>query len=273
MVQHLHPHAPDGLSTLSITTNDDGRIVYVMLNRETRMNALSAALLGELVTVSRWLVTCDEVRVVVLHGAGNHFTAGFDLDDFSGPSTADPRTNADLGRHAAEALSNVPQLTIAAVRGHCIGGGVVLTACCDLRIAADNTVFRIPEVDLGIPLAWGGVPRLVREIGPAMARELILTCRPFDASEAQQLGFVNRVVPVADLDDEVATLASSMAAKPAFAVRTTKAQVAAVTEEIAGTGRNANDADTLVVAMRDPESRAISQAYLAARGRRDDRPT
>ena len=64
-----------------------------------------------------------------------------------------------------------------------------------------------------------------------------------------------------------------MAAKPAFAVRTTKAQVTAVTEEIAGTGRNANDADTLVVAMRDPESRAISQAYLAARGRRDDRPT
>ena len=105
-----------------------------------------------------------------------------------------------------------------------------------------------------------------------MARELILTCRPFDAAEAASLGFVNRVVAVDDLNTEAMDLATSLAAKPAFALRTTIAQVAAVTEDMIGTRRNSNDADTLVVALHDEESRAISRAYLAARGRRDDRP-
>jgi len=272
MADHTVVNAPTGLETLDVSAVADGRIVTVRLNRPSRMNALSAQLLSEIVTVGRWLRDCDDVRVVVIDGAGEHFTAGFDLDDFSGPTTSDPRVNADLGRLAAEALSDVPQVTIAALRGHCIGGGVVLASCCDLRIAADNTMFRIPEVDLGIPLAWGGVPRLVREIGPAMARELILTCRPFDAAEAASLGFVNRVVAVDDLNTVVMDLATSLAAKPAFALRTTIAQVAAVTEDMISTRRNSNDADTLVVALHDEESRAISRAYLAARGRSDDRP-
>ena len=167
----------------------------------------------------------------------------------------------------ADTVTNMRQLTIAAVHGHCVGGGVVLTAACDLRMAATGTRFSIPEVDLGIPLAWGGVPRLVREVGPAVAKELILSCRPFSAEEALQLRFINRVVADDELVAEAEAFAESLASKPTFSLLATKTQVNAVMEEIAGTGRSANDADSLVVALHDEESRAASQRYLESRSR------
>ena len=94
-----------------------------------------------------------------------------------------------------------------------------------------------------------------------------MSCRPFDAEEARQLRFVNRVVADDDLISEAAIFAESLASKPTFSLLATKTQVNAVMEEIAGTGRNANDADTLVVALHDEESRAASQRYLENRSR------
>ena len=129
----------------------------------------------------------------------------------------------------------------------------------------DSANFVIPEVDLGIPLAWGGIPRLVREIGPAATKELVLTCRPFGSAEAKSLGFLNTIVSEAELDDHVQALAESLAAKPGYSLRTTKQQVNAVTEEMIGTARNANDADSLVIATYDAESRAASAAYLKSK--------
>lgn len=252
----------------ALTVEEDGSIARITLDRPTKLNALSRNLLAEIVEVSRWLEERDDIRVVIVSGAGDNFSAGFDLDDFvSAAGAGSSRDNADLGRRATEALARVPQITIAAVRGHCIGGGLVLVGACDLRYAADTARFRIPEVDLGIPLAWGGIPRLVREIGPARTKELVLTCRPFDATEALDIGFLNRVVPDAELDSLVHSTASDLAAKPGFAVRTTKQQVDAVMDEIASTARNTTDADVLVYALHDAESREVSQRYLAERSR------
>lgn len=257
------------LTTVRIDHEEGSRVATLTLDRPERLNALSRRLLGELVVACRWLDDRHEVAVVVVRGAGRAFSAGFDLGDFTDtdPSVS-PRDTADLGRVAAEALTDVRQLTIAALHGHCVGGGLVLAAACDLRVAAEGTRFSIPEVDLGIPLAWGGIPRLARELGPAVTKELVLTCRPFDAVEAQALRFVNRVVPADDLDRAVDSLAAELAAKPGFALRTTKQQVNAVMEEIAGTRRNAGDADTLAAALADPESREVSRRYLEARARR-----
>lgn len=244
----------------------DGPVAELVLARPQRLNALSRQLLRELVVACRWLDEQPEVKVVVVRGEGRAFSAGFDLEDFTtAESGATPRDTGDLGRLAAEALTDVRPLTIAAIRGHCVGGGLVLAAACDLRIAADDVRFSIPEVDLGIPLAWGGIPRLTRELGPAVTKELVLTCRPFGADEALALRFVNQVVPSASLDAAVAELAASLAAKPGYALRTTKQQVNAVMEEIAGTRRNAADADALVVTLHDPESRAASRAYLESK--------
>jgi enoyl-CoA hydratase/carnithine racemase len=254
------------LTTLRIEVDEATAVATVTLDRPDRLNALSRVLLGELVHACRWLDEQPELKVVVVRGAGRAFSGGFDLADFATPSEEHSvRDTADLGRLAAEALAGIRQLTVAAVHGHCVGGGVVLVSCCDVRVAADDARFVIPEVDLGIPLAWGGIPRLVRELGPALTKELVLTCRPFDAAEAVAWRFVNRVVARDALEHEVRTLAEVLAAKPGFALRTTKQQVDAVMEEIAGTGRSANDADTLVAAVADPESVAAARRYLERR--------
>jgi len=273
--QHLkNPSWSDGgmdlppLTSLRILHDAGSATATLLLDRPDKLNALSRVLLAEVVDACRWLDSTPEIKVVVVRGAGRAFSAGFDLADFTNPDPAlSPRDAADLGRLAADALADVRPLTIAALHGHCVGGGLVLAAACDLRLAAEDARFSIPEVDLGIPLAWGGIPRLVRELGPAVTKELVLTCRPFDAEEARTLRFVNRVVPAADLERAATELAGELAAKPGFALRTTKQQVNAVLEEMAGTRRNANDADVLASAMNDPESREVSRRYLEARHR------
>ncbi|MGB3896107.1 MAG: enoyl-CoA hydratase/isomerase family protein, partial [Mycolicibacter sinensis] len=168
----------------------------------------------------------------------------------------------------AEAIEAMRAVTVARLHGHCVGGGVVLAAACDLRVAAEDTRFSIPEVDLGIPLAWGGIPRLVREIGPALTKELVMTCRPFDAAEAKAAGFVNGVVPEADLDAEVDALVENLVGKSALTLCGTKRQVNAVSEGMVATARSWNDADALVTALHDPESQAGARAYLERMSRR-----
>ena len=244
----------------------EGRVGRVTMNRPEKLNALSRQLMSEIVQLGAWLKLREDIRVIIFSGAGRSFCAGFDLNDFSSASDGEsPRQAADLGRLATNALTDVPQITIAAVHGHCVGGGVVLVAACDLRVATTDTTFIIPEVDLGIPLAWGGIPRLVREIGPALTKELVLTCRPFGASEAKAIGFINQVVATSDLETTVTELAANLASKTLYSLHSTKQQVNAVMEEIAGTGRSAGDADMLVYAMRDPESREATDRYLAQR--------
>lgn len=246
----------------------EGTLGRLTLSRPERLNALSRRTLMDLAEAARWFDAQRDVRVVLVSGEGRSFSAGFDLDDFARP---DPewsvRDTADLGRLMAEAVTSMRAVTVAAVHGHCVGGGLVLAASCDLRYAADNARFSIPEVDLGIPLAWGGIPRLVREIGPAATKELVLTCRPFGPEEARSLGFLNAVLPADELGVHAESVARSLAAKPGYALRTTKQQVNAVTEEMAGTARNASDADALVFATYDRESRETSAAYLKSRNK------
>jgi enoyl-CoA hydratase/carnithine racemase len=246
----------------------DGRVARLALNRPEKLNPLGATTLQELAAAARWLDTQAEVRVVIVRGAGRAFSAGADLGAFGGAPALPPREAADLGRRMADALEAMRALSIAAIQGWCVGGGVVLAAACDLRIAAEDARFSIPEVDLGIPLAWGGIPRLVREIGPALAKELVLTCRPFDASEAKAAGFLNRVVPAAALDAEVEGLARALAEKAALALFATKRHVNAVTAQMVGVDRSWSDADGLVHALSDPECAEARRTYLARTAKR-----
>ena len=160
-------------------------------------------------------------------------------------------------------------LAIAEIQGWCVGGGLVLAAACDLRIVAENTRFSIPEVDLGIPLAWGGIPRLVREIGPALTKELVLTCRPFDAAEAKSAGFVNRIVPADELSATVQGLAESLSQKASLTLLATKRHVNAVTDQMVGTMRSWSDADGLAVALGDPECAEARRRYLTRKKTKD----
>ena len=245
----------------------EGPIGRLWLNRPGRLNALSVLCLGELAAAARWFDQQQDVRVVVVGGRGRAFSAGADLDGFPKVGDTGLRQAADVGRQMAEALEAMRAVTIARIQGWCVGGGLVVAAACDLRVASADARFSIPEIDLGIPLAWGGIPRLVREIGPALTKELVITCREFSPAEALAAGFLNRVVSEDELDDTVATLADQVASRPALPVAATKVHVNAVTAEMVGAARAWSDADSLIGGLLDPECEAARQAYVKARGR------
>jgi len=236
------------------------------LNEPRSLNPLRAITLQALVDAAAWLDTQQQLKVVVVSGAGRAFSAGADVQlvgAASAPTAAGPRENADLGRRMADAIEGMRAVTIAQIHGHCIGGGVVLASACDLRVASAQANFRIPEVDLGIPLAWGGLQRLVREIGPAMTRELVMTCRDFSSQEAHAIGLLNRVVPEANLAETVEHLAGQLADKAHYALLSTKRQANAITASMLGMPQTLLDADLLVAGLRDPEGQEKAAAYLS----------
>ncbi len=243
---------------------DDG-IGRLMLNRPAKLNALSPALMHEIIAASRWLATLSDLRLLMLGGEGRAFCAGFDLDAMRGAQRPIDREATDLGRRLIEAVEAIPAITLASVRSHCIGGGVLLAAACDLRIAADDARFAIPEMEIGIPLGWGGVPRLIRLLGPAVAMELVLDCNAFDAAQALAWRFVNRVVPTAELDAQAMAWARRLAQRPLNALRSTKQRFAAAADGLCSVAGSEADADALLAAYRDTETQAMQQRYIAAR--------
>lgn len=245
------------MSELNLSVKDG--IARLQLNRPAVLNALSPDLLQELIDRCDQLARDDVTKVVVLEGSGKHFCAGADLPQFTKRMQTDPHGTADLGRRAAEALAAIPQITIAAIKGYCIGGALVLSAACDLRIAADNSRFSIPELDAGIPLSWGGMAHVVRLVGESLANDLILTCRRFDADDALRAGFISRIISAGEFEEEVTALAESVAAKPRIVLRQTKRKL---TDIRAGTFDARDDAAEMIAAMADPEATSIGQEYI-----------
>ncbi len=236
-------------------------LATITLNRPEKLNAISGRMHRELQEVCRELAEDAEVRVVILTGAGRAFSAGADL----GGSPSDPgraplatlqaersplreRLRASQGNRTAAALEGLPQVTIGAVNGLAIGGAVVLLACLDLRVAAQSAWFSIPEVDLEIPLTWNALPRLMRELGPARTRELVMTCERFTAEEAAAWGFVNRVVPDGAALTAARELAGKLLAKDPMALALTKSTCAALAEAMVPAYVTHSDAEYLVLA-------------------------
>lgn len=243
----------------------DAGIGRLTLNRPHKLNALSPATMRQIIDACRWLAARDDLRVLVFDGAGRAFCGGFDLDAMrEGRGTTD-RNATDLGRRMLDALEAVPAITLSLVQGHCVGGGVLLALACDLCIAADDARFSIPEMELGIPLGWGGVPRLMRRVGPAVAMELVLDCRPFDAAQALAWRAINRIVPVTDLQAAGAAWAQRLAGRPMNALRATKQRFREAGETLCSAAGSELDADALLAAYRDPETLAVQQRYIAAR--------
>lgn len=213
-----------------------GPIATVTLDRPDRRNALSDPLLAELGAAFAELRDDATTRVVVVTGAPPVFSAGADAP-FRAGMTAEERQAAFANRQsqfrrrferAAGLLEGLEQVSIAAVNGHAIGGGWGLTLACDFRIAAEAAQFWLPEVDLGTPLGVASTARLVRLVGPARTKEMLLTCRRYAAAEALALGLVHRVVPAEQLAAATRELAELLAAKPFRALAECKARVNAI---------------------------------------------
>lgn len=254
------PQAP-GFETIDVSV--DGPRGHLWLDRPEKLNPLSTLTLRELEDAARWFDQHPDLKVVTVGGRGRAFSAGADLGSFRGGDGG--RDDREQGWRTGRALEEMRAVTVARIQGWCVGGGVVVAAACDLRIAAASARFSIPEIDLGIPLAWGGIPRLVREIGPARTKELVMTGRQFSPEEAGAMGFLNQVVDDDELDDTIARLVDQLVGKPKLGLLATKAHTNAVTESMVGTGRSWADADGLEAGLRDPEGRAVRQAYLERR--------
>lgn len=261
-VRPVTDDAPELPAFETVEVAVDGVRGTLWMNRPDKLNALSTLALAELEESARWFDRHPDLKVVTVAGRGRAFSAGADLSSFTGPSD---RADRDQGWRTARALEEMRAVTVARVHGWCVGGALVVAAACDMRIAAASTRFSIPEIDLGIPLAWGGIPRLVREIGPALTKELVMTGRVFDAEEARAAGFLNRVVDDERLDVEVEDLVAQIITKPKLGLLATKAHTNAVTESMVGTGRSWSDADSLEAGFHDAEGREARRRYLEER--------
>ncbi|HEU5085622.1 MAG TPA: enoyl-CoA hydratase/isomerase family protein [Acidimicrobiales bacterium] len=255
-------HAPEPPAFETVEVAVTGETGTLWLTRPDKLNPLSTQTLAELEDAARWFDRHADLKVVTVGGRGRAFSAGADLGAFTGRSD---RRDREQGWRTARALEEMRAVSVARLHGWCVGGGLVVAAACDLRIAAASTRFSIPEIDLGIPLAWGGIPRLVREIGPALTKELVMTGRVFDAEEARAAGFLNRVVDDDRLDAEVDELVTQLVAKPKLGLLATKAHTNAVTESMVGTGRSWGDADSLEAGFHDEEGREVRRRYLEER--------
>ncbi|HSJ72326.1 MAG TPA: enoyl-CoA hydratase/isomerase family protein [Acidimicrobiia bacterium] len=245
-----------------IRVDGEGAVVSIVFDRSERLNALTLTMLQEIREACHHIAS-TEARIVILRGEGSSFSAGMDLETFrEGPLlSADPDRRYDaaaLGRSTSEAIAGLPQVTIAALHGHVYGGGVVLAASCDILIAEEDAIFSIPEIDVGIPLAWGGIELLVRSLGPARTKELVMTGRTFTAAEAYTWGLVNTVAPSGQALEEATKVADTVASKARFAITTTKRHVA----EVAGGDHSRDDALGLVAAFEDSEAAARRREYL-----------
>lgn len=240
------PSAPD---LRFVRVELEGAIGRLTLAQPDRLNPLGTPVLEEVVAAARWFDETD-AAVVVVTGEGRAFSAGFDRAELAGAPVRGTKPTPELGADLAEAVRTMRAVTVARVQGPCVGGGLVLALACDLRVLADDAWCSLPEAELGIPLAWSGVPLLVRTVGPSTALDLILTCRRVGAAEALRLGLADRVVPAADLDAEVEALVATLAARDPEVVRTTKAQVAAAAEDLVASTGDAAGTQHLTAALR-----------------------
>ena len=215
----------------------EGRIATLTFNRPEKRNPLNEEIVLEFESLLHQIRDDKDTRVLIFTGTGNTFSAGADLSQMKG--ITDPaerqRIFAPLGKRrvrliarALHTLVNLEQVTIAAINGYAAGGGWSLALGCDLRIAVEEAEFWFPEVDLGVPLSPASTSLLAAHVGPALAKEIILTCRRFKAAELLPLGILNRVVKKADLMPTVRELAQSLANKNPTAVMVSKATVNAL---------------------------------------------
>lgn len=244
----------------------EGAVARLTLNRPGKLNALSDSVRVALKAALDELEERTDVRVVVLAGAGRAFSAGADLTSTAYPPIEGDwttrRRSTGTWQRLLEQFDRLPQATVARLHGHVVGGAALVAAACDIRIAGDDTVVRIPELAIGIPLTWAGVPLLVREIGLPLTRDWVMTCRPVRADELLRSGYAQRIAPTDELDAAVDECVQQLLAVPPGPLAMTRAITSAIGRShpamLAGWG----DADHQHWSFTEDEYREAVRAYL-----------
>lgn len=202
-----------------------GRVALITINRPDKLNALNIATRKELADALDELRSDEEVRVVVITGAGEKaFIAGADISEFAGRTAVQQRAVMKT-RNIFVTAEDFPKPLIAMINGFCLGGGCELALSCDIRIASDRARFGQPEINLGIIPGGGGSQRMTRLIGEGKTMQMILTGEMIDAQEAYRLGLVNEVYPAAELETKTMEMANRIAEKSPVALAMAKTAV------------------------------------------------
>jgi enoyl-CoA hydratase/carnithine racemase len=227
--------------TEHLRVSRDGAVAVLTIDRADKRNALTAGMWAALPGVLAELAADPAVRVLVVTGAGPSFCAGADISDLlGGPDAEDPMARLRSDNLAAQAaLRDFPRPTIAMIRGHCIGGGVELATCCDLRFTDPTGVFGVTPAKVGIVYTPTSTRQLMDLVGPATTRYLLYSGELLDADAALRTGLVDRLLPAGDLAGEVRRFAEVLASRSALTQRAAKEVTAALAaggdaEEVAG---------------------------------------
>jgi len=198
-------------------------VVWITLNRPTRLNAINLEMLNELLSVLEEVEGDEEVRCVILTGAGNKaFSVGADITSFVSKSPRDIHEIIRQGQRLMSKIENSSKIYIAIIKGYCLGGGLEPAISCDFRIAAENAELGFPEINLGIIPGWGGTQRLPRIVGLGKAKEFIMLGNVIHAQDALEIGLVNKVVPIDNLIDEVREVANRIVKGSSVALKYAK---------------------------------------------------
>ena len=265
------------MATDLLAVSIDGPVARLTLDRPEQLNALNDDVRRALAATFTELEERPDVRIVVLAGAGRAFSAGADLKATAYPPVegdwATRRHRTATWQRLLEQLDRIPQATVARLHGHVIGGAALLAAACDLRVAADDTVVRIPELAIGIPLTWAGIPLLVREVGLPLTRDWVMTCRPVAADELLRSGYAQRVAPAAELDAAVEECVAQLLRVPPGPLAMTRAMTAAIGRTAPAMVAGWGDADHQQWSFTEDEYRAAARAYLQGHVGSERKPT
>ncbi|MCK6449335.1 MAG: enoyl-CoA hydratase [Alphaproteobacteria bacterium] len=213
------------MTTEKMLARKDGAVGWMKFNNPERHNAVSLEMWRAAEKILSDFAEDPAVRVIAITGAGGKaFVSGADISKFES-ERASMEAVEHYNRTTARVysmLNDIGKPTIAMIRGYCIGGGVALAVCCDLRICSDNSKFGVPAAKLGLGYALPGIKRLVDLVGPSFAKEIFFTARQFSAAEAAVMGLVNRVVPEAELQDYVQNYADTIAGNAPLTVCSVK---------------------------------------------------
>ena len=219
-------------STTSIagraTFESSGGVATLTLDNPARLNAISLAMWQQIGDAVQRYETDDGLRCLIIRGAGDKaFASGADISEFGSLRTGDAAKLYDVAaKHAMTRLEATAKPTIAVIDGYCLGGGIALALCCDIRLASDDAVFSIPAARLGLGYDYVGMKRLVDLVGPARAKLIFFSARKFGAEPAKDIGLVDMIAPKARLADEAKALVDTIADNAPLTIAAAKRAIA-----------------------------------------------
>ncbi|MGI6206264.1 MAG: enoyl-CoA hydratase-related protein [Anaerovoracaceae bacterium] len=208
-----------------VLTEKKDNYAVLTLNRPEALNALNSQVIADISRAFDELQEDDEVRVIVITGAGRAFAAGADIGEMADLNMLEGRKFGNSGQRLYRKIEKSEKPTIAAVNGYALGGGLELAMCCDIRIASDKAVFGQPETGLGITPGFSGTQRLTAIVGRGRAAEMILTAQNISAQDAMSYGLVNKVVEPQELMPSAEAMAAKIASNAPLAVRWANAAI------------------------------------------------